>query len=62
MLALHWVATAGEWKNAAVVKALVAEIPELLVPHPELEVQVLGHRESELAMPGGYHTLGQVLA
>lgn len=62
MLALHWVATAGEWKNAAVVKALVAEIPELLVPHPELEVQVLGHRESELAMPSGYHTLGQVLA
>jgi hypothetical protein len=62
MVALSWVATQADWKSAAVVAALREEIPELDTPHPELENQVLGLRESGIPMPNPYRTMGSVLA
>jgi len=62
MLALHWISARSEWSNSAVVKALVAEIPELLAAQPELEEQVLGHRHCAIDMPSAFENLGSVLA
>jgi UDP-N-acetyl-alpha-D-muramoyl-L-alanyl-L-glutamate epimerase len=62
MVAMTWIAQQSEWQGAAVVKALVAEIPELTQHHPDLENQVLGHRDSKIPMPNRYGSLGQVLA
>lgn len=61
MVALTWVAHQSDWRNAAVVKALLEEIPELDRPHPELEQQVLGHRDFKTALPSPYNSLGEVL-
>jgi hypothetical protein len=62
MLALHWISARGEWSNSAVVKALVAEIPELLTAQPALEEQVLGQRHGIIEMPHAFENLGSVLA
>jgi hypothetical protein len=62
MVALTWVAAQESWSNTVVVKALIAEIPELTKPHPDLEAQVLGHRHSPIPMPGAYESLGAPLA
>jgi UDP-N-acetyl-alpha-D-muramoyl-L-alanyl-L-glutamate epimerase len=62
MVALTWVAHQSDWQNSAVIRALVAEIPELSKPHPDLEEQVLGERHSKIPMPLPYSSLGQVLA
>ena len=62
MVAMTWVAQQSEWRGAAVVRALVAELPELSQHHPDLEEQVLGHRDSKIPMPTTYGSLGQVLA
>jgi hypothetical protein len=61
MVALTWVAHQSEWRNAAVVRALVEELPELENPHPELEDQVLGHRDFRTSLPSPYNSLGEVL-
>lgn len=61
MVALTWVAHQAEWQNAAVVKALIEEIPELARLHPELEDQVLGHRIFRTSLPSPYNSLGEVL-
>jgi len=62
MVALTWITHQEDWKKSVVVTALVSEIPELLTPHPELEAQVLGHRDGICGMPGGYEHLGAILA
>ena len=62
MVALTWVTHQSEWRNAAVVRSLREEIPELENAHPDLEHQVLGHRDSRTQLPGPYSSLGQVLA
>jgi hypothetical protein len=62
MVALTWISTQDEWKKTAVVSALVQEIPELLVAHPDLEAQVLGCRDSQGEMPHRFASLGGVLA
>ena len=62
MVALTWISTQDEWKKTAVVRALVQEIPELLVAHPDLEAQVLGCRDSQGEMPHRFASLGGVLA
>jgi len=62
MVAMNWIAHQEDWKSRAVVAALRAEIPSLGEAHPELEQQVFGEREGNLAMPTPYDTLGRVLA
>ena len=62
VLALTWVANLSEWRKTAVLQALIAEIPELAEPHPELEDQVLGERNSRICMPEPFESLGSVLA
>lgn len=62
MVALTWVAHQSDWRNSAVVQALMKEIPELSTPHPDLEEQVLGERHSKIPLPLPYSSLGQVLA
>jgi len=62
MVALTWIAHQDDWKKSAVVTALVLEIPDLLVPHPDLEEQVLCHRDGRFGMPGDYEHLGAILA
>jgi hypothetical protein len=44
------------------VRSLREEIPELEHAHPDLEHQVLGHRDSRGLLPNSYSSLGQVLA
>jgi hypothetical protein len=44
------------------VRRLREEIPELEHAHPDLEHQVLGHRDSRGLLPNSYSSLGQVLA
>lgn len=61
MVALTWVAHQPDWRNAAVVSALREEIPELERFHPELEDQVLGHRDFRTSLPSPYSSLGEVL-
>jgi hypothetical protein len=62
MVALTWISAQDEWKKTAVVTALVREIPELLSAHPDLEEQVLGHRDLQGEMPHRFASLGGVLA
>jgi len=62
MVALTWIASQEDWKKSAVVKVLVEEIPELQHPHPDLEEQVMGHRDSALVMPNRFEHLGTILA
>ena len=62
MVALTWVTHQSEWRNAAVVRSLREEIPELEDSHPDLENQVLGHRDCRTLLPNAYSSLGQVLA
>jgi hypothetical protein len=62
MVALTWVTHQSEWRDAAVVRSLREEIPELEHAHPELENQVLGHRDCRTLLPNAYSSLGQVLA
>ena len=62
LLAFTWITHQSEWRRSAVVTALVAEMPELTQPHPELEDQVLGERKGRLTLPTPFETLGSVLA
>jgi hypothetical protein len=62
MVALSWVAHQPDWRNSAVVHALIEEIPELSTLHPDLEEQVLGERHCKIPLPLPYSSLGQVLA
>jgi hypothetical protein len=62
MVALSWVAQQSDWRDASVVRSLREEIPELDNAHPELEDQVLGHRDFRTLLPNLYSSLGQVLA
>jgi hypothetical protein len=62
LLAFTWITHQSEWRRSAVVTALVAEMPELTQPHPELEDQVLGERQGRLTLPAPFETLGSVLA
>jgi len=61
MVALGWIAGLSEWRGTAVVRELLAEIPDLASPHPDLEEQVLGVRGSGVSMPGDFENLGAIL-
>lgn len=62
MVAMNWIAHQEQWKSQAVVRALVAEVPDLGSAHPELEEQVFGERDGCAPMPTPYDSLGRVLA
>jgi len=61
LLSFTWIAHQSDWRQSVVVQALVAEMPELLDPHPELEVHVLGERQGRICLPAPFETLGSVL-
>jgi hypothetical protein len=62
LLAFTWISHQSDWSHSAVVSALTEEMPELLKPHPELEIQVLGERHGRISLPAPFGSLGSVLA